>query len=61
MKREDVKVGMVVYSKDTFQFVKIASKPDYRGHIDIAYALDSKCHVSNLRPLTAREKGEWKP
>ena len=61
MKREDVKVGMVLYSKDTFQFVKIAAKPDYRGHAGIAYALDSKCNISKLRPLTAREKGEGKP
>ena len=61
MKREDVKVGMVLYSKDTFQFVKIASKPDHRGYVDIIFALDQRCDISKLRPLTAREKGEGKP
>jgi hypothetical protein len=60
MKREHVKVGQVVYDKVTGFFVKV-SYPMENGNFAVQAGrelLRSERRSQDLRPLTARERGE---
>ena len=59
MKREDCKKGMVVWHKGWKLFIKIKSKPNVHGRVTTSELGDDvQEHIRDLRPLTAREKGE---
>ena len=61
MKREDVKVGMVVRHRRC-GLVRIRTKPNKDGLVRVdEYAYSDWLDIADLRPLTAREKGEGKP
>jgi hypothetical protein len=62
MKREDVKIGMVVHRKGWLSLLHITSKPDSEGTVRVKGPYDyTRQYIRDLRPLTAREKGEGKP
>lgn len=59
MKREHVKVGMVVkYQSDRVHYVKVASKPDKEDMVLLDCSPDGWAYVFELLPLNKRERGE---
>ena len=63
MKREDCKKGMVACLRARpMTLVLIKSKPDANGLAEVQCAdldhLHTVLYISDLRPLTAREKGQ---
>jgi hypothetical protein len=55
---EEIKLGMVVRHKSNHEWVQIKTRPDADGNLYINGSRDTWCHVSELRLLTARERGE---
>ena len=61
MKREDCKKGMVVRHRRC-GLVRIRTKPNKDGLVRVdEYAYSARLDIADMRPLTAREKGQEKP